>query len=308
MENEVKEEIKVETKKKGNGLFTLFACVMTGIIVFLATNLGDKAAKTVDPETNGGSTTSNVASNVESNTTSNVEDTTISEIEKSYINDKISLLFSGAAIKNNLIMVSGLENPWIKVFTGLDDEAKSYIILKSSPIAATYAYENGTFKTKEIKNSVIEQGEDALEIDTDVYTANYKKLFGVNPTYVDAGGCPSYYYDSTNKVFASISACGGAGASGQMVYIDSYAKTSNSIIVTTYVGGLQYSPENTITYNDFYAGYDKMAKNTILNVDSKNYQELKITDANKTKFTKYNFTFNKAADGQYYFASIAKAN
>ena len=73
MENEVKEE-KVETKKKGNGLFTLFACVMTGIIVFLATNLGDKAAKTVDPDTNSGNTTtSNVASNVESNVTSNVE-------------------------------------------------------------------------------------------------------------------------------------------------------------------------------------------------------------------------------------------
>ena len=71
MDNEVKEE-KVECKKKGNGLFTLFACVMTGIIVFLATNLGYKASKVVEPDTNGGSkTTSNVESN--SNVTSNVE-------------------------------------------------------------------------------------------------------------------------------------------------------------------------------------------------------------------------------------------
>ena len=74
MENEVKEEVKVETKKKGNGLFTVFACVMTGVIVFLASNLGDKASKVVDPETNSGNTTtSNVASNVESNVASNVE-------------------------------------------------------------------------------------------------------------------------------------------------------------------------------------------------------------------------------------------
>ena len=65
MENEVKVE---EPKKKGNGLFTVFACVMTGVIVFLATNLGDKASKVVDPETNSGNTvTSNVTSNVESN-------------------------------------------------------------------------------------------------------------------------------------------------------------------------------------------------------------------------------------------------
>ena len=69
MDNEVKEEVKVEPKKKGNGLFTLFACVMTGIIVFLASNIGQKASKTVDPDT---PKKSEVTSNVESNTTSNV--------------------------------------------------------------------------------------------------------------------------------------------------------------------------------------------------------------------------------------------
>ena len=71
MENEIKEE-KAECKKKGNGLFTLFACVMTGIIVFLATNLGYKASKVVDPDT------SNSTSNVESNTT---VETKLSETE-----------------------------------------------------------------------------------------------------------------------------------------------------------------------------------------------------------------------------------
>jgi hypothetical protein len=70
VDNEVKEEVKVEEpKKKRNGLFTLFACVMTGIIVFLATNIGQKASKTVDPDT---PKKNEVTSNVESNTTSNV--------------------------------------------------------------------------------------------------------------------------------------------------------------------------------------------------------------------------------------------
>ena len=73
MDNEVKEEVKVEPKKKGNVLFTLFACVMTGVIVFLATNIGQKASKTVDPDTPKKSeVTSNVESNTTSNTTSNV--------------------------------------------------------------------------------------------------------------------------------------------------------------------------------------------------------------------------------------------
>ena len=81
MENEVKEEVKVETKKKGNGLFTVFACVMTGIIVFLATNLGDKASKVVDPETNSGNTTtSNVESNVASNAVSNTDSNVVSNV------------------------------------------------------------------------------------------------------------------------------------------------------------------------------------------------------------------------------------
>ena len=74
MENEV----KVETKKKGNGLFTLFACVMTGIIVFLATNIGQKASKTVDPDT---PKKNEVTSNVESNTTSNVESNVTSNVD-----------------------------------------------------------------------------------------------------------------------------------------------------------------------------------------------------------------------------------
>ena len=76
MENEV----KVETKKKGNGLFTLFACVMTGIIVFLATNIGQKASKTVDPDTPSKNTSSNVTSNIESNITSNVESNVTSNV------------------------------------------------------------------------------------------------------------------------------------------------------------------------------------------------------------------------------------
>ena len=96
MENEV----KVETKKKGNGLFTLFACIMTGVIVFLATNIGQKASKTVDPDT---PKKNEVTSNVESNPTSNVVDTTVTDAEKTQVNEILGLLFNSKTIdKSNL--------------------------------------------------------------------------------------------------------------------------------------------------------------------------------------------------------------
>lgn len=45
---EVKE---TQPKKKRNWLFTLFACIATGVIVFLAMNIGEDLGKTVDPKT-----------------------------------------------------------------------------------------------------------------------------------------------------------------------------------------------------------------------------------------------------------------
>lgn len=64
--NNVSKEV---VKRKTNWGFTLFACIATGVIVFLAMNLGEKAGKIVDPDTNGSS--SNVTSNQDSNSNSN---------------------------------------------------------------------------------------------------------------------------------------------------------------------------------------------------------------------------------------------
>ena len=65
MENEKAEEkVEVSQKKKGNGLFTIFACIMTGIIVFLATNLGQKASKIISPDVEKTHSKSNLLQNV----------------------------------------------------------------------------------------------------------------------------------------------------------------------------------------------------------------------------------------------------
>lgn len=86
--NKVSKEV---VKRKTNWGFTLFACLATGIIVFLAMNLGEKAGKIVDPDTNDSSSNvtsnesnsnsnelSNSNSNIDSNVTSNVNSNTTS--------------------------------------------------------------------------------------------------------------------------------------------------------------------------------------------------------------------------------------
>ena len=98
MENENNEVKVVETKKKGNGLFTLFACIMTGVIVFLATNIGQKASKVVDPDTNSGSKESNITSNVESNTTSNVPETKLSDADALKLGNELYAKAKAAAV------------------------------------------------------------------------------------------------------------------------------------------------------------------------------------------------------------------
>lgn len=77
-ENKVEEVVTKETKKTSSIFFTIFACLMTGVVVFLATNIGQKASKAVNPDTNTqkceetSNKESNVTSNVDSNSNSNV--------------------------------------------------------------------------------------------------------------------------------------------------------------------------------------------------------------------------------------------
>lgn len=79
-EKEQNETININKKKSSLG-FTLFACIMTAIIVFLATILGQKASKVVDPNTKG--TNTNLEEKVESNSNeeSNVSITEATEMK-----------------------------------------------------------------------------------------------------------------------------------------------------------------------------------------------------------------------------------
>lgn len=121
------QEVKVETpKKKRNWLFTLFACLATGIIVYLAINIGNNASKTVDPDVNkscdkvasedSNKQTSN--SNVETNSNENVDSNSNSTVE----NNTTSSIDS-TKLRNNFIPDPSKNNT---------DKSASYNITLSS--------------------------------------------------------------------------------------------------------------------------------------------------------------------------------
>ena len=154
MDNEVKEEVKVEEpKKKRNGLFTLFACVMTGIIVFLATNIGQKASKVVNPETKG-SKGSNVTSNIESNATSNVE----SNATSNATTDKIEVTLNKEA-------VDGQGNEFAKV------------VATKNGVKA-WEYTTGSYAASELNTFTLYEGEKYVYLAEDGKVKAFDKTTG----------------------------------------------------------------------------------------------------------------------------------
>ena len=104
-ENNVEVQSTKGSNKTNNIFFTIFACLMTGVIVFLATNIGQKASKTVDPETNTKKCeeTSNIESNVTSNVDSNSNSNIISNVTSNVTSNITSNVTSNTTsnVQNN---------------------------------------------------------------------------------------------------------------------------------------------------------------------------------------------------------------
>ena len=132
MDNENKEEVVVSKscKKTGSIFFTIFACLMTGVIVFLATNIGLKAAKTVDPEPKCPTSNkeSNVTSNVESNTTSNVASNVVSNTTSNVASNTTSNVTSNTTTVAKTYTTTELEG--IYEFTYTDKSTKVLTLYK----------------------------------------------------------------------------------------------------------------------------------------------------------------------------------
>lgn len=295
---EVKEENNVQTvdnnnnckcgdnckcKKKGVPLVVaILVCILAGALgAFLGDkvfNMTEKKTERKTEEKTEEKSNSNETSN--SNEQKKEENTNeLTEEVKDEMYKKVSILLGKADSKKGaLISIEELKddlamNLMKNKFT---EEDKTILILKTS------------------------NGED--------FTKNYKFVYGTEPKYVSTV-CPAMKYDTTKKEYVSADGgCGGTSFPTVWFYIDDVVKASDTIIsVQAYVGAkyVNYEAGETTYFSDYY-DYDYFDDNGIAK-NAPITKETKITEQNKTQFTKYNFNFEKSTDGNYYYKNVEKA-
>jgi len=311
------EETKVEetkevkpTYKKHGPLYWLIIVVGMTFIVFMSIRIGEKIAEE-KIEKEDGSKPSTVTSNSNSNSNEQKE-SEVTDAEKVEINSLMSLLFLNSEIKNNNMKAFGLNNILFGLFNNFEGttgkNGKNIIIvagMKKEDIIK-YTATNGTFKDDKTKNEIldtIKANNETEAISYDKFNTYYKKLFNEDASTEDIIGiCPNWYYDSTNKMFVAFLGCGGVDFKGQIAYLDSYSKVDDNIVVTTYVAGVNSLSNGATLYTD------AQLSTKYKDLTTEEFNKFEIDETNKTSFTKYNFTFAKNTNGEYYFKSLTKAN
>ena len=287
--------------------FTIIACMITGIFVFFYTNLGYKSDKYSDIKTKS------KIDNITSNANSNAVDKDVSEEEKRQINEIMTLLFSNPKIENNNI-ISGINynaNIFDNFSYGNSEKLSVALYTIPSDEYLTYKSTNGKFLTAEQKENIliaIKNNNGTIAVNIDKVNHAYKKIFGVLPTSYDViKGCPNWYYDSLNKQYVGFIGCGAMTVSKAYVYLDSYTKEKDNIVLSTYVA------INSGEYADTEAGNFAIYKDvdtTTANIYKKgtaaDIEKFRIDENNKKDFTKYNFIFAKNKEGQYYLSKVKK--
>ena len=146
------------------------------------------------------------------------------------------------------------------------------------------------------------------EFSKEDYNKRYKYLFGTEPQNYDikVESCPSYKFDKTRNAFISYGICGIEEIDANMIYIDAVEVKEGNATIKTYVGGYNHEEpdsdkvdiyaEPLLDYEDSDKYKPIYTKTTFINEDNKN------------KFSRYNFIFTKAADGNFYFTKIEKAS
>ena len=301
-------------KKKRNGLFTLFACIMTAIIVVLAMNIGQKLSKTVDNNNGGASTEEKTDENSEEKKEEN--DNTLTAEERKEVNTKYLMLLGETEYtkEKKYIKQGFLDFTWYVFDTSYEEYGKSAL---SAIINVTKFNNVAIDKTKlSIREDEVTFKNGKASVATlDEVNKNYKYVFGkdipesayIGKTVEDdyAGGCSEIiHYDRNLKMFIyGPGGCGGVGYSTNALYMDDIVKENGDILVKVYVGHYFAGEAGETFYTD-YVDLDPENPKT----DSKEIKVKDIDESNKTSFPLYNFVFKKASDGNYYFDSVKKAS
>lgn len=287
---EIKEE-KVVEKRKTNWLFTIFACIMTGVIVYLAIGLGDKASKIIDPDTGKSESKEEKTSNVESNSNVVVEekDITSAETKASYLK-----------------LVEKLE------FARVDGEGQSQLeffgIYKHDAVTVDQLSKRSMFMSILV---TIGEGEwtiagDTKTIDATAVLNKVRSLYGNSIELYKETIDEMYtfeYDEATNKYIAS-GGRGGEYIKHPLNYVYKVTEQGDNIYVYAATANCSYDitkewPEAVI-YTDIEG--TKEYKRFKLG----NNIEFKLDETNYDAFSKYKYTFVKNTDGTAKFEKIEK--
>ena len=299
----MEKKVNVDTWEHGNLFFTIIACLMTGIVVFIATNLDYNSNRDI-----------NQNSNIKSNVSSNMDGNNVTEEEKKQVNDIMNLLFANPTVDNKNIISGTYYNANIFDNFSLGNSEKLYVALYTikSDEYLTYKATNGKFATAEQKENIataIINNNGTIAVNIDKVNNAYKKIFGVLPSSYDViNGCPNWYYDSQNKQYVGFIGCGFMSSSQVYVYLDSYTKDKENIVLTTYVGA-NYGVFAESESGNFaiYKDVEIKDANIYKKVTKDETDKFRIDESNKNSFTKYNFIFSKNNEGQYYLSEVKKA-
>lgn len=301
-------------KKKRNGLFTLFACIMTAIIVVLAMNIGQQLSKGVDKNPPKTSNTEN---------TSSENKNELSNEEKSTIMYKMAALFGDGSFKYKGVEKGLLTPHCSNCGTIFDKIMSNKELTEEEKITHIMGYATGegedTIDITKINTdaqTVINGYKNGMSVDeknwneVNVYNVVSKKefdeiyysIFGIKPSkYVSYDGCPIIYlYDKGNEKYLEMPTYGGCsiGLVTNLIYVDGMEATDDkTIVVYAYVG---HSHSDFSGNSEFYNSYesDKSAKKI------KEYTT--INEQNKNDFKKFKFTFEKNADNSYAYKNVTE--
>ena len=287
-----------ENKKK---VISLAALILAGALTF---STGCNKKTNDNKESN-----SNVESNVTSN--SNEEDNKITPAEKTTMTNKFYNLIGAKKTKDiikGFVVDEGFLDYSKYVFNKNDkDYEKNAVsaILRTTTLAEITVDKsklNSDIKFVDEKKGII------TGIKVDFFKKNYKNVFGkdVNESAYKGKDAEDDFLDCTIgyqrnlNLFATVNgACGGAGYTSNVFYLENVVKENGDIIVKTYVGTHVSNTDGEYYYKD--ADY----------VYNGNYKKEDIVEAisekTKEKYTLYNFIFKKSSDGNYYFDSVKKA-
>lgn len=309
-------------KKKRNGLFTLFACIMTAIIVVLAMNIGQQLSKGVEknpPKTNNEEKTSNETDN---NGTDN-KAKELSNEEKATMMYKMAALFGDSSFKYKGVE-KGLLSPhcsncgeiFDKIMSNkeLTEEEKAVHIMGYATGEGQDFIDLTEIKTdnQTIINSYKRAAEisdekdwntiDAIVVSTSEFDEIYYNIYGKKPSkYASIDACPTVYlYDKGVNRYLIMPTYGGCSISLEtnLVYVDGMEATDdNTIVVYAYVGHSHSSFDGDAEYYNSYES-DKSAKKI------KEYDT--INEQNKNDFKKFKFTFEKNSDNNYAYKNVTE--